>query len=58
MLMVSRIAPIFAVANCSVTQCGTLVAQTATFSPFFTPMAMRPLATRSTVALNSLHVSR
>ena len=41
--------------NISVTQSGTLVAQTATFSPFFTPMAMRPFATRSTSCPHSFH---
>ena len=51
-------APIWAVANCRVTQWGTLVAQMATFSPFCTPRAISPMAIRSTSALNSAQVSR
>jgi len=58
MLIVSRMAPIRAVANCSVSQCGTLVAHTATFSPRLTPKAMSPLATWSTVSLSSDQVWR
>ena len=37
---------------------GTLVAHTATFSPFRTPMAIKPLAISSTHAENSDHVCR
>jgi len=47
-----------AVANCRVTQWGTLVAHTATFSPFLTPRAMRPLAMRSTWSENCRQVRR
>ena len=52
------IAPILAVANMMVIQSGTLVAQTATFSPFWTPMAIIPLATRSTSTPHSLQERR
>ena len=57
-LIVSMIAPIFAVANMSVIQSGTLVAHTATFSPFWTPIAIMPLATRSTSIPHSLQDRR
>ena len=44
---VRRIAPIFAVANISRNQSGTFVAQMATFSPFWMPIAISPRARRS-----------
>ena len=56
--MVSMIAPILAVANMMVTQSGTFVAHTATFSPFWTPIAIIPLATRSTSIPHSLQERR
>ena len=56
-LIVRRMAPILAVANISVTQSGTFVAQTATLSPFSTPMAMSPFATWSTATPHSFQES-
>jgi hypothetical protein len=51
--MFTRIAPTFAVANCTSTHSTQFGAQIPTRSPFAMPAAIRPLASRSTAASSS-----
>ena len=55
---VTRMAPIFASANCRTIHSGTLVAQSATRSPRWTPRAINPRATCRASSFNSRNVQR
>src|SRR6478672_5965424 len=56
--MLTRMAPMRAVANCSRTHCGTFVAQRATCSPVRIPILKRPRAAASTSSANCRQVQR
>ncbi len=56
--MLTRMAPIRAVANWTATHSGQLGDHMPTRSPFFTPVASRALATRSAQLCSSAYVQR
>ena len=55
-LMLTRIAPTFAVAYCSSVHCAQFGAQMPTRSPFSMPRSSSPTASASTSVTNSAHV--